>query len=148
MITWVDKANFLELEFVNSSRNCSLALPAREHGFLEGVRPVGKWISAGVLVLVGFSLLGGQYTLIGILMLAAAGLLVWLSVQGSGSRSYSAPARPAQLSSARYDAREEIASAERQAARTVRQAQEDAETEGQNALRAVMMHLANESRWV
>ncbi|MBN7483681.1 hypothetical protein [Mycobacteroides abscessus] len=110
---------------------------------------MGKWIWSGALVLVGFSLLGGQYTLIGVLMLAAAGLIIFLSVRGMGSsRSYSAPARPAQLASARYDAREEIADAERRAARAVRQAQADAEAEGTEVLRAVMAFLANEPRWV
>lgn len=110
---------------------------------------MGKWIWAGALVLVGISLLGGQYSLIGVLMLAAAGLIVFLSVRGmSGSRSYAPPAHPGQLASARYDAREEIASAERAASRMVRAAQEDAESEGQKALRAVMQFLAHEPRWV
>lgn len=110
---------------------------------------MGKWISAGVLALVGFSLLGGQYTLMGVLMLLGAGLIIFFSVRGSGSsRGYTPPARPAQLSSARYDAREEIASAERDAARMVREAQADAEADGQNALRAVMQFLSQEPRWV
>ncbi|WP_157931804.1 hypothetical protein [Mycobacteroides abscessus] len=110
---------------------------------------MGKWVAVGFLVLVGISLLGGDYTLIGVLMLAAAGLIVFFSVRGmGGGRSYSAPARPAQLSSARYDAREEIAAAERGAARMVRSAQEDAELQGQAALRAAMTFLANEARWV
>ncbi|WP_100514865.1 hypothetical protein [Mycobacteroides abscessus] len=110
---------------------------------------MGKWISAGLLVLVGISLLGGQYTLMGVLMLAAAGLIMWLSVRGSGGpRGYTPPARPGQLASARFDAREEIASAERRAARMVSAAQEDAETQGQAALRAVMQFLSQEARWV
>ncbi|MBV6362612.1 hypothetical protein HZD78_21950 [Mycobacteroides chelonae] len=110
---------------------------------------MGKWVAVGFLVLVGISLLGGDYTLIGVLMLAAAGLIVFLSVRGSGrGRSYSAPARPVQLSSARYEAREEIASAERDAARLVRHAQEDAEAEGQAALRATVQFLSQEARWV
>ncbi|WP_147380331.1 hypothetical protein [Mycobacteroides abscessus] len=110
---------------------------------------MGKWIAVGFLVLLGVSLLGGQYSLIGILMLAGAGLIIFFSVRGSGgSRGYSAPVRPAQLSSARYDAREEIASAERDAARMVREAQADAEADGQNALRAVMQFLSQEARWV
>lgn len=108
-----------------------------------------KWIWAGLLVLVGVSLLGGQYTLIGILMLGAAGLIIFSAVRGSGgSRSYVAPGRPGQLSAARYDAREEIADAERRAARMVREAQEDAEAQGQAALRAVMQFLSQEARWV
>lgn len=110
---------------------------------------MGKWIWAAVLVLVGLSLLGGQYTLVGLLMLGIAGTIIFLSVRGPGSsRGYSAPARPGQLASARYDAREEISDAERQAARMVREAQEDAEAEGQNALRAVVQFLTNEPRWV
>lgn len=110
---------------------------------------MGKWVAVGFLVLVGISLLGGDYTLIGVLMLAAAGLIVFLSVRGSGgSRSYSAPARPVQLSSARFDAREEIAAAERAATRLVREAQEDAESQGRDALRAVMTFLSQEARWV
>ncbi|MFT9573336.1 hypothetical protein ACM0BF_14280 [Mycobacteroides abscessus subsp. abscessus] len=110
---------------------------------------MGKWIWAGALGLLGFSLLGGQYTLVGLLMLAGAGLIVFLSLRGSGgSRSYVAPARPAQLASARYDARAEIADAERQSARMVREAQEDAEAEGREALRAAMTFLASEPRWM
>ncbi|MBE5456045.1 hypothetical protein E3G52_002940 [Mycobacteroides abscessus] len=109
---------------------------------------MGKWIGVGMLVLVGVSLLGGQYGLIGVLMLLAAGLIIFLSVRGSGSRSYSAPARLGQLSSARFDAREGISRAERNATRLVREAQADAEAEGENALRAVMQFLAAEPRWV
>lgn len=110
---------------------------------------MGKWVAVGLLVLVGVSLLGGQYTLMGVVMLAGAGVIVWLSVRGMGSsRSYSAPARPVQLSSARYEAREEISRAERDAARMVREAQEDAEAEGREALRAVMAFLSQEPRWV
>lgn len=109
---------------------------------------MGKWIAVGLLVLVGFSLLG-DYPLVALVMLGGAGLIVFLSVRGSGrSSSYSAPARPAQLASARFDAREEIADAERDAVRMVRAAQEDAESEGREALRAVMQFLANEARWV
>lgn len=108
---------------------------------------MGKWIGVGLFVLVGISLLGGQYTLIGLAMLGAASLIIFLAVRGSGSR-YSAPARPGQLSSARYDAREEIARAERAASRMVREAQEDAEAQGQAALRAVMTFLSQEARWV
>ncbi|MBN7314994.1 hypothetical protein [Mycobacteroides abscessus] len=110
---------------------------------------MGKWIFVGLLVLVGFSLIGGQYTLMGLVMLAGAGLIIWLAIRGFGSsRSYSMPARPHQLSAARYDAREEISSAERAATRMIRAAQEDAELQGQAALRAVMQFLAAEPRWV
>ncbi|SLG17023.1 hypothetical protein [Mycobacteroides abscessus] len=110
---------------------------------------MGKWVGVGLIVLVGFSLLGGQYTVIGILMLGAAGVIVWLAIRGSGgSRSHSALARPHQLSSARYDAREEIASAERDAARLVNSAREDAESEGREALRAALVFLSQEPRWV
>ncbi|MDQ8118519.1 hypothetical protein [Mycobacteroides abscessus] len=110
---------------------------------------MGKWIGVGCLALLGLSLIGGQYSLIGMLMLGAAGLIVWLSVRGSGSsRTGSSPARPGQLASARYDAREELADAERDAARAVRAAQEDAEEQGQSALRAAMQFLAAEARWV
>ncbi|RIS62530.1 hypothetical protein [Mycobacteroides abscessus] len=109
---------------------------------------MGKWIGVGLLALVGFSLLGGQYSLIGIVMLGAAGLIVFLSVRGSGgSRGYSPSARPGQLSAARFDAREEIARAERAASRMVREAQADAEAQGTEALRAVMQFLAAEPRW-
>lgn len=110
---------------------------------------MGKWIGVGCLALLGLSLIGGQYSLIGLVMLAGAGLIVFLSVRSSGgSRSHSSPARPRQLSAARYDAREEIASAERDAARVVRAAQEGAESEGREALRAAMQFLTNEARWV
>ncbi|PVA22679.1 hypothetical protein [Mycobacteroides abscessus] len=110
---------------------------------------MGKWVAVGLLVLVGVSLLGGQYTLMGVVMLAGAGVIVWLSVRGMGSsRSYSAPARPGQLSAARFDAREEISRAERDAARMVRAAQEGAEVQGQAALRSAVGFLANEPRWV
>lgn len=110
---------------------------------------MGKWIGVGFLALVGFSLLGGQYSLIGILMLAAAGLIVFLSVRGMGSsRGYTPPARPAQLSAARYDAREEISRAERDATRMIRAAQEDAESEGREALRSAMTYLSQEPRWM
>ncbi|RIT29572.1 hypothetical protein D2E76_24960 [Mycobacteroides abscessus] len=110
---------------------------------------MGKWIWVGFLVLVGVSLLGGQYGPIGILMLLGAGLIVFLSVRGSGSsRGYSPPARPGQLASARFDAREEIASAERAASRMVCAAQEDAEAQGTEALRAAVQFLAAEPRWV
>lgn len=109
---------------------------------------MGKWIWAGVLALVGFSLLT-DYPLVGLAMLLAAGLIVFLSVRGSGSsRGYSPPARPGQLASARFDAREEIADAERRAARMVRAAQEDAEAQGTEALRAAVQFLAAEPRWV
>lgn len=109
---------------------------------------MGKWIAVGLLALVGFSLLGGQYTLIGLVMLLGAGLIVFLSLRGGRGRSYAPSARTAQLSAARYDAREEISRAERDAVRTVRVAQEDAEAEGREALRAVMAFLSQEARWV
>ncbi|QSM95688.1 hypothetical protein I3U40_08070 [Mycobacteroides abscessus subsp. abscessus] len=110
---------------------------------------MGKWVLVGLLVLVGLSLIGGQYALMGVLMLGTAGLIVWLAVRGSGSsRTHSMPARPGQLSSARYDAREELASAERAATRMVNSAREDAEAQGQNALRAAVQFLAAEPKWV
>lgn len=110
---------------------------------------MGKWIGVGCLVLVGFSLLGGQYTLMGVLMLLAAGFIIFLSVRGMGSsRGYSPSARPGQLSAARFDAREEISRAERDAARMIRAAQEDAESEGREALRSAMTYLSQEPRWV
>lgn len=110
---------------------------------------MGKWVVTGILVLVGFSLLGGQYTVIGVLMLGVAGLIVWLAIRGSGgSRTYSAPARPGQLASARYDSREEISSAERDAARLINSAREDAEAQGTEALRAAMQFLSQEARWM
>ncbi|SIC22199.1 hypothetical protein [Mycobacteroides abscessus] len=110
---------------------------------------MGKWVGVGCLVLVGFSLLDGQYALMGVLMLAGAGLAVFFSVRGSGgSRTHAMPTRPGQLASARYDAREELASAERSAARLVNSARADAEAEGREALRAVMQFLSQEARWV
>lgn len=109
---------------------------------------MGKWIGVGLLVLVGLSLLS-EYPLWGAVMLAAAGLIVFFSVRGSGgSRTGSMPARPHQLSSARYDAREEISSAERDAARLINSAREDAEEQGQSALRAAMTFLSQEPRWL
>ncbi|QSM94335.1 hypothetical protein I3U40_00265 [Mycobacteroides abscessus subsp. abscessus] len=109
---------------------------------------MGKWIAVGLLALIGFSLLT-DYPLVGIVMLGIAGLITFLSLRASGGgRSYSAPARPNQLASARFDAREEISSAERAASRMIRAAQEDAEAQGTEALRAVMQFLAAEPRWV
>lgn len=108
---------------------------------------MGKWIGVGLLVLVGFSLIGGQYALMGVVMLGIAGVIIWMAVRGSNSSSDSTPARPTQLSSARFDAREEIARAERQAARRVRAAEENAEKDGYSALCNAMTFLANEARW-
>lgn len=109
---------------------------------------MGKWIFIALLALSGMSLLS-EYPFIGLVMLAAAGLIVFLSVRGSGgSRSHSLSARPHQLSSARYDAREEISRAERDAVRLVNSAREDAEAQGQSALRAAMTFLSQEPRWV
>ncbi|WJR34078.1 hypothetical protein P3F83_01080 [Mycobacteroides immunogenum] len=109
---------------------------------------MGKWILVGLLGLSGLSLLS-EYPLWGAVMLAAAGLIMWLSVRGSGGpRGYTPPARPGQLASARFDAREEIASAERRAARMVSAAQEDAEAQGTEALRAAVQFLAAQPRWV
>lgn len=109
---------------------------------------MGKWVVTGLLGLSGLSLLS-EYPLVGMLMLAAAGVIVWLAIRGSGgSRSYSMPARPGQLANARYDAREEITTAERDAARMVRAAQENAEAQGTEALRAAMTFLARETRWM
>ncbi|SIA10415.1 Uncharacterised protein [Mycobacteroides abscessus subsp. abscessus] len=109
---------------------------------------MGKWILVGLLGLSGLSLLS-EYPLWGAVMLAAAGLIAFFSVRSSGgSRSYSMPTRPGQLASARYDAREEVASAERDAAHMVRAAQEGAESEGQSALRAALVFLSQEPRWV
>ncbi|MBE5502876.1 hypothetical protein [Mycobacteroides abscessus] len=109
---------------------------------------MGKWIATGLLALVGLSLLGGQYTLIGLLMLGIAGFIVFLSLRGSGSSRYSPPVRPAQLSSARFDAREELADAERRASKLIRRAEKNAEEEGCEALRAAMQFLSQEARWV
>lgn len=109
---------------------------------------MGKWIFIALLALSGMSLLS-EYPFIGLVMLAGAGLIVWLAVRGSGgSRSHSMPARPGQLSAARYDSREEISSAERQAARRVNSAREDAEEQGQSALRAALVFLSQEPRWL
>ncbi|MBN7564500.1 hypothetical protein I3U61_10890 [Mycobacteroides abscessus subsp. massiliense] len=109
---------------------------------------MGKWILVGLLGLSGLSLLS-EYPLWGAVMLGAAGLIVFSAVRGSGgSRTHSMPTRPGQLASARYDAREEIASAERSAARLVNSAREDAEEQGQSALRAAMQFLSQEARWV
>ncbi|AMT69227.1 MULTISPECIES: hypothetical protein [Mycobacteroides] len=109
---------------------------------------MGKWILVGLLGLSGLSLLS-EYPLWGAVMLAAAGLIAFFSVRSSGgSRSYSMPTRPGQLSAARYDSREEISNAERDAARMVRAAQEGAEEQGQSALRAAMTFLSQETRWL
>lgn len=111
-----------------------------------GEDQMGKWIGVGILVLLGVSLLGGRYTIIGLAMFAAAGVIIWMAVRGSNSSSE--PAQPSQLSSARFDAREAITNAERDAKRLVREAQADAETQGTEALRSVMTFLSQEPRWV
>ncbi|MBV0917237.1 hypothetical protein KC238_08200 [Mycobacteroides chelonae] len=86
---------------------------------------MGKWILVGLLGLSGLSLLS-EYPAVGFGLLAVAGLVVWMSLQGRQSSR--------QWARARQESAMEVARAEREARNHVRRAVRQADRRGQVAV--------------
>lgn len=109
---------------------------------------MGKFIVAGLLGFLGLGLIG-DYPLVGFGMLAAAGLLVWMSVQGRRAVRVER-ARPTAARSARAEVQTEANRAQRDANRQVRQQVERARREAQRSLAGAVQRVEQEQaqRWV
>lgn len=94
---------------------------------------MGKWILVGLLGLSGLSLLS-EYPLVGFGLLAAAALLVWMSLQGHRSSRPVSHVRPTAWAQARRESQLEVARAEREARAMVRRAVRQADRRGQAAV--------------
>lgn len=95
---------------------------------------MGKWIFVVVLGLSGMSLLS-EHPLIGFGMLAVAGLIGWMALQGRQSSRPTSHVRPTEWAQARQQSAVEVARAEREARATVRRAVKQADKRGQAAVR-------------
>ncbi|CPX22445.1 Uncharacterised protein [Mycobacteroides abscessus] len=109
---------------------------------------MGRWTLVGLLAFSGLSLLG-QYPVWGFGLLAAAALLVWMSVQGRQSVRVER-ARPTAARSARAEVQAEVNSAQRAANRAVRTQVERARREAQRNLAGAVQRVQQEqaARWV
>lgn len=94
---------------------------------------MGKWIFVALLALSGMSLLS-DHPLWGFGLLALAGLIIWMSLQGRRSSRAVVHARPTEWAQARQESALEIARAEREARATVRRAVKQADRRGQAAV--------------
>lgn len=108
---------------------------------------MGRWILVALLGLSGMSILS-EYPLWGVGLLAAAGLLAWMALQGRQSIRVS-HARPTAARSARADVQQEVNSAQREANRAVRSAVERARREAQRNLSGAVQRVEQEQgqRW-
>lgn len=109
---------------------------------------MGKWILVVLLGLLGISLLG-QYPVWGFGLLAVAGLIGWMSVQGRQAGRVER-ARPVAARQARMDVQQEVNRAQRDANRQVRQSVERARREAQRSLASAVQRVEAErrERWV
>lgn len=109
---------------------------------------MGKLIAAVLLGLSGMSLLD-QYPVWGFGLLAAAGLLAWMALQGRQSVRVER-ARPTAARSARAEVQQEVNAAQRAANRAVRGAVERARREAQKNLAGAVARVEAEQRerWV
>lgn len=109
---------------------------------------MGKFVGAGLLGLSGLSIVG-QYPVVGFGFLAAAGLLVWMGLQGRQAVRVER-ARPTAAREARMGVAQEVNSAQRDANRTMRQEVERARRQAQknvdNAVQRVRAEQAQ--RWI
>lgn len=107
---------------------------------------MGRWILIGLLAFSGMSLLG-QYPVWG--LLAAAGLLAWMGLQGRQAGRVER-ARPMAARSARMEVQSEVNAAQRAANREVRSAVERARREAQRNLAGAVQRVQQEQRerWV
>ncbi|MBN7493064.1 hypothetical protein I3U56_21655 [Mycobacteroides abscessus subsp. abscessus] len=109
---------------------------------------MGKWIVAGLLGFLGLGLIG-DYPLVGFGLLAAAGLLVWMGLQGRQSARVER-SRPVAARQARMDVQQEANRAQRDANREVRATVERARREAQKNVNSAVQRVQAEqaSRWV
>lgn len=110
---------------------------------------MGKWILVGLLGLSGLSLLS-EYPAVGFGLLAVAGLVVWMSLQGRQSSRPVAHTRPTEWARARQESAMEVARAEREARNHVRRAVRQADRRGQVAVQRASAQVRAEqgSGWV
>lgn len=94
---------------------------------------MGKWVLVGLLAFSGLSILS-EYPLWGVGLLAAAALLVWMSLQGRRAARPVSHARPTEWARARQESAMEVARAERAARDHVRRAVKAADRRGQAAV--------------
>ncbi|SIG37653.1 Uncharacterised protein [Mycobacteroides abscessus subsp. abscessus] len=109
---------------------------------------MGKLIGAAALAFLGLGLIG-DYPIVGFGMLAAAGLLVWMGMQGRQSVRVER-ARPTAARQARQEVQSEVNRAQRDANRQVRGAVERARREAQANLARAVQRVEQEQRerWV
>lgn len=94
---------------------------------------MGKWIAVALLALSGLSILG-DHPLWGVGMLALAGLIGWMTLQGRQSSRPVVHARPVEWARARQQSQLEVARAEREARAVVRRAVKAADRRGELAV--------------
>lgn len=109
---------------------------------------MGKFIAAGILILLGLGTLS-DYPLIGFGMLGVAGLLVWMALQGRASARVER-SRPVAARSARAEVAQEVNRAQRDANREVRQAVERARRQAQKTVDGAVARVERDQRerWV
>lgn len=94
---------------------------------------MGKWIFVALLALSGLSILG-DHPLWGVGMLALAGLIGWMALQGRQAARPVVHARPTEWARSRQESAMEVARAEREARAVVRRAAKAADRRGQAAV--------------
>lgn len=104
---------------------------------------MGKWVLVGLLGLSGLSLLS-DYPLVGFGMMAVAGLIVWMSLQGRRSAQPVSHARPTEWAQARRESQMQVARAEREARNHVRRAVRQADKRGQVAVQRASAQVRQE----
>lgn len=110
---------------------------------------MGKLIVAVLLGLSGLSMLS-DYPVVGFGMMAVAGLLVWMSLQGRRSSRPVSHARPTEWARARQESALEVARAEREVRAAVRRAVRQADRRGELAIQraAAQVQAEQGSGWV
>ncbi|MBN7480762.1 hypothetical protein [Mycobacteroides abscessus] len=110
---------------------------------------MGKWILVGLLGLSGMSLLS-EYPLVGFGLLAVAGLIFWMSLQGHRAARPTSHARPTEWARARQESQMQVARAKREARAMVRRAVRQADRRGQAAVQraAAQVQAEQSAGWV
>ena len=109
---------------------------------------MGKWIAAGILGVLGLGTIS-QYPIVGFGMIAAAGVLVWMSLQARQAARVER-SRPTAARQARLDVQQKVEKARREAHRQVRREVEKARRQAQRNVDDAVERTRSEQsqRWV